>query len=231
VTGGTGQVRPVSYESGDRAERYNVVQLGNAETRQGLVDVDLSGDEGPARSGLLKSVDADGAWTGTVYLTPFHAGVDVTPVAERDALTVTADGTAVALSDAVEDETGWIFQHNDQIEITFEAAVDDGTADLEVAAYADGARTPFDAVTFDVGESTRRFRYVVHNQLPLSDVEIRLRAGADDAEPSVTDLSVVAQRRETARKYFGDPLGTPHRGGVRFDVLRDPVPADGGGAR
>ncbi len=54
-------------------KKYNIVQLG-------------AGEE---YNGLLKSINEDGSWEGTVYLTPFHAKVNVESLREEKALQLT----------------------------------------------------------------------------------------------------------------------------------------------
>jgi hypothetical protein len=73
TTGGIGQVRTVLQPEGSGNKPYNIVQVGT----------------GAQHSGLLKSVNTDGTWEGTVYVVPFHAHVDVQAITENQSFHLT----------------------------------------------------------------------------------------------------------------------------------------------
>jgi hypothetical protein len=209
LVGGTGQLRPIEYSTGDGTRRYDVVQLGHDPTAE--------------RNGLLKSVDEDGNWEGTVYLVPFHASVAVDAVVENAEVTIGSETTEFSLAEAINDDVRWSFQHNDQVEIRFDAP--DGGADQVILdVYADGASEPFE--THQFGDATdSAYRYVLHNQLPIEDVRFVFRS-SEESTVTLQNVSIIAQRRRTARKYFEQPRGEPHAGGVRFDIWQDPIPRE-----
>ncbi len=210
VTGGVGPVRAVVRPAGARPEqRYNIVQVG----------------AGASRTGLLKSVRQDGSWEGTVYVVPFHARIDVEAVVEGQSwrLTTTqfAGGPVAGL------------MPGDRVEIRFRARTDDPDGRFTLLVLHDGIELAGTRSVVAVGDETRFYRYVLRIQNPMDDVLILINSGERDTpsgfhqEIELQDFSMLVHRERVARYEYGVDAGTPHAGGVSFDILsRDDVPVE-----
>ena len=168
---------------------------------------------GPNNTGLLKSVDADGNWTGDVYLVPFHSHVTV----ENIPLTKeTRSGTA---SSVIGD-----LQTGDVLEFNFIGSYGGtGSAKMIVEFFEDDVANTRMYTEYDIGAETKPIKYVLYNQVPLGAVKIKISYVCDNpAKLVVDDISLTVQRESIARKYFGDESAEAHAGGFTFDVAGEP---------
>ena len=201
-TGGT--TNSVSVVSEQKS--YNVVQIG----------------AGVDRVGLLKSVDADGNWEGTVYLVPFHTKIDVSSI---QSLSAPVDGSNNVFS------TGNIgrFKNSDQAEITFVASkTGDGSAWVTVEVYQCDCLLGDSTTVYELTDTLTPYRYVLSNQLYSNDLEIRItfHHEKNDGAMDLINLSELRGTLQTETAYFsyfdGKDMvckGVAHSGGVTFDLL------------
>ena len=198
TTGGVGEVRPVHTPEG---RAYNIVHLGH----------------GPEHNGLLKSVHADGSWEGSVYVTPFHAQVVVEPLAEDAERSLGAQEASFGPVQGL--------MNGDQLEVQFFARSDDTDARLTVAVLHAGMELTGQQHSFHIDSAWRHYRHVLRVQHPMEGVTLVLnsgeRGGASQNSQGIAlqDFGVYAQRQQVTRYEYGINQGTPHRGGVSFDVL------------
>ena len=187
-TGGTGAAHPVYRDNGS----YNIIQIG---------DSDLNG--------LLKSVNQDGSWEGTVYLTPFRSGIDVT------SLDMKKRGD-VFTSDKIKG-----LQYGDQVELTFMASYagkDKATAKIEV--IHDGYVIENATCTYSLTNKIAPYRYVLSNQLAMEDVQIRITFECKTSSKlEINNMECTTQIECVAHKYFGDLEARANTGGVSYDVV------------
>jgi hypothetical protein len=194
LTGGVGQVRAFA----DGRRRFDIACIGT----------------GPKRTGLLKSLNADGSWEGSVYVVPFHAHVEVTPVA-APRTAVLGPRRTVVLGPLNALDSG------EQIEIVGEArATGAPRADLHVAVSRAGLPLPGLRHSIGARAAWRPFRYVLRNQLPTD--AIRMELGASGGRVEVRGLRATRQSEQTAKLTKGRFGGQRHRGAVTFDVVRAP---------
>jgi hypothetical protein len=192
LTGGVGQIRP--YSAGNR--RFDVACIGT----------------GSDRTGLLKSLNADGSWEGSVYVVPFHAHVEVTPIASPATATLGADNPLV-LGPLDGLDSG------EQIEIVGEARSDEPSkAAIEIQVTRAGLALPGLNHRMSVRAAWRPFRYVLRNQLPTEDIRIALSASGGAVH--IRGLRVTRQSEQTAKLTKGRFGGVRHRGAVTFDIVR-----------
>ena len=71
----------------------------------------------PEHTGLLKSVNEDGSWEGSVYVVPFHAHVDIETLAQAPSVDLSDQPLAVGPFDTM--DAGQL------VELSFEARSDD----------------------------------------------------------------------------------------------------------
>ncbi len=189
-TGGTGASKAVIR--GDKS--YNIVQLGDAD-----------------KNGLLKSVNEDGSWEGSVYVVPFHSNVTVNNVKMNEC------------------EGGYVsapiknLQYGDQAELTFLASYegsDEADAYVEIQMYHAGCPIEDSKAVYSLTSETVPYRYVVSNQIALENVEIRVTFKCGDVSKIRTDdIQLTAQIEDAAHKYFGMLTVAPEKGGVTFDII------------
>lgn len=195
-TGGTGQVRAVHM--GGRA--FNIVCIGASENH----------------TGLLKSVNADGTWEGSVYVVPFHAHVAVEDLLQQDAVELGAEPLSFGPFDGID--------HGNVLEFSFHARAEhEAAATLRV--YHHGVELPGARLLASVGEDWRHYRLLVRVQIDTDDLRVELAAtDPDEAGPPAAavllrDLSVTRQTQQTTRLKKGIFAGQRHAGAVTFDVL------------
>ena len=192
LTGGVGQIRPFT----DAGRRFDIACIGT----------------GPQRTGLLKSLNADGSWEGTVYVVPFHAHVEVTPIeaprtAELDERRSVTVGPLGGLDSG------------EQIEIVGKLRAASSRSELRLTVTRAGLPLPGLTHALRATPAWRPFRYVLRNQLPTEAISIELAASGGRVE--LQDLRVTRQSEQTAKLTKGRFGGTRHRGAVTFDVLRN----------
>jgi hypothetical protein len=201
LTGGVGQVRPLTQ--GDQAR--NLVSLGT----------------GPAHTGLIKSVGADGEWDGVVYTVPFHAHVAIDEIPWP----ATSGAAPVTLGPLAGLDSG------SQIEVTFSAraeALDKATGDPAAAnapllfrVLQDGQPLPGLSRTLTVGPDERPFRLILRVQLPTQPLTIELSQPDAGHVVRFSAPRVWRHTAQIAKPTRGIFTGQRHQGGVRFDVLPD----------
>ncbi len=198
TTGGIGDIRPVHTPDG---RRYNIVQIGR----------------GPERNGLLKSVNQDGSWEGSVYAVPFHSRVIIDSLAEDMEQTLGMQETVLGPVTNL--------MNGDQIEVQFFARSNDLNAHASITVLHNGAELTAQQHSFSIGSEWRHYRYVLRIQNPMEGVSIVLNSGVRGSASQNTqtiqmqEFTVLAQRVQVTRYEYGINSGTPHRGGVTFDLL------------
>ena len=187
---------------------YNVIQIGAG------ADSDSTG--------LLKSITADGAWEGTVYLVPFHTKQEATSI---ESLNVPVSGTQNQFT------TGELatIKNADQAEITFAASKSgEERAWVEFAVYHKGCLVADSTTTYELTNTLTPYRYVLSNQLYESGLEIKVtfhtEAGNGSMEGiTLQNLSGTLQTEAAGFTYYNgnqaNRLSKPHEGGVTFDLL------------
>jgi hypothetical protein len=187
VTGGVGQLRPV--QQGDR--RFNIACIG-------------TGD----RTGLLKSLNADGTWEGSVYVVPFHAAVEVVALPDVPAeLAAGERWTSEALAGL---DSGC------QVELSGWARAQAQEATLRIDVERDGVPLRGMAQDVKLGTQWRFVRFVFRCQVPVEGLRLTV---SSDAGAIFRDLYVTRQDERTPKVVKGRFDGRAHRGGVTFAVL------------
>ena len=172
--------------------------------RYNIAAIGTSGDH----RGLLKSLDEEGGWQGAVYAVPFRTRISI-----KD-LNVRLSNTEVAV-DPID------FDGGQQMVLTFTARADrDGELRFNVKHASGGFLPGYDQVV-EVSNQPRTYRFVLRSQLPaqrLSPTVVFSGRGV-----RITDVHAQLETEEVARPHLDQHEGTPHRGGVTFDLLPDPL--------
>ena len=187
-TGGTGALHPVY-----RGENsFDIVQLGDSD-----------------KNGLLKSINQDGSWEGSVYLTPFRSQIDVKDIKMK------------GFAGSYESEKIKGLQYGDQVELTFFASYSGSSgANAIVEVYHDGILIEGATAKYKLTEDTAPYRYVLSNQLSIENIEIRLTFDCGfSLFLDVDDIQCTAQIECVAHKFFGDVTASASKGGVSYDVV------------
>ena len=210
-TGGT--TGSIGVQTGGKA--FNIVQIGAGSDSSSV--------------GLLKSIDNQGKWEGSVYLVPFHTHV---MSSEITALQTPVEGTANTFSTGLLVPPAKRFEaikNSDQAEITFTAAkVGTDAAWVTIEAYHDGNLLKDSVTTYQLTEAMTAYRYVLSNQLYESDLEIRITFhtaagnGSMDAI-KLENLYGTLQVESAGFRYYNGSnvrrMNNAHAGGVTFDIL------------
>ena len=197
LTGGVGQIRAVRSDD----KKFDIVSLGTQSRN----------------TGLLKSINADGTWEGSVYVVPFHSHVEITPIAENTNFHLRNE----------ERKFGPIadLDSGQQIEISFLAKSRSQTANISFRIFHKGIEIPDQRVTMPVNLSGKHYRYIFRAQTNLKDVSIGMCSGEFGKENgknqniSIKNLNIYLHTEKTAKIKKGVFEGKRHHGGVTFDVL------------
>ena len=197
-SGGTGDVR--AYTDGETS--YNIVEIGSK----------------PESAGLLKSINEDGSFEGTVYLQPFHAFVGVVDLASD--VKATGEGKfSYELKGKVNAKGGEVegFNYGDTAELRiFAKPTGKRTGHITIKISHEGYEVPVVEYTFNVTGEEAEYRYVFKNQVYLQDCVMTVEYDRVD----ITDLDLTMIYEMTARKYFNEVDPKPHAGGVSFDLMQ-----------
>ena len=196
-TGGTTNV--VGVKQGE--DLYRIVQIG-------------AGSDSDS-TGLLKSIDENGKWEGTVYLVPFHTKM---VVKELEALRAPVEGSTNRYSTGSLDA----IKNADQVEITFVAAKGgDAPATVRIEVYHQGCLLEDSVTTYELTDTLTPYRYVLSNQLYESGLEVVITVEGEGAD--VQNLYGTLQTEQAAFTYYSGNRAVrsckPHVGGVTFDLL------------
>lgn len=187
-----GTTASMAVSAGDR--KYQIVELGGNDNN----------------TGLLKSVNADGSWTGDVYLVPFHSHITV------ENLSFGTNARAGSTSSNIGD-----LQTGDVIEINFLGSYSgSGEATFKVEIVEDEVVNERLSKSFALTGDVKPIKYVLSNQVPLGNVKVMISFECSDySAVNIESIEGSVQRESIARKYFGDFTAEEHKGGVTFDIL------------
>ena len=187
---------------------YNIIQIGDGDGMNG--------------QGLLKSVSADGTWEGTVYVVPFHAHVNITTLS---GLNAPVEGTTHTYSTG---KLGDYIKNSDQVEITLKASYSGaGSAYVRFSVYNTGCEMPASVVEYKLDGTLTPYRYVLSNQLTLTDAEVRVEFyttdGGSEDDISIQGMLGTLQQDAVGIKFLERrrpyKKSNPHVGGVTFDLI------------
>ncbi len=186
-TGGVGQIKPFISDT----DRYNIAQIGT----------------GHHHTGLLKSLNADGTWEGSVYVVPFHAHVAISTIAMHE-----TDPNAY-MSDVLP-----TLDSGCQLDIQFIAGAGAGaSAFLEI--LREGVVLPGLSMVIPLPVEQQHHRVYFRTQVPVDDITVRLRFDGDQIDFDDTSFEVYLQEEQTVKLALNRLEGIRHQGGVTFDIL------------
>ncbi|MBI2302480.1 MAG: hypothetical protein HYU66_26540 [Armatimonadetes bacterium] len=188
IPGGTGQLRV--WRDGGRT--LELVSLGT----------------GPGHTGLIKSIDSEGAWEGSVYVVPFHSHVEVTPLA------VPAEADLAKPLDLGR------FEHlgaGNVVELSARVAARGDRGELTLRVYHGDTELPGCRLVVPVARQPRPVRLLVRVQMDTDSLRVRL-----DGAVRLTGLQATLQAEQTTKLKQGIFAGRRHAGGVTFDALPAP---------
>ena len=187
---------------------YNIVQIGAGADSES--------------TGLLKSIDSNGKWEGTVYLVPFHTKMTAV---EMEVLKTPVEGTKNQFTTGEQEA----IKNADQMEITFAAAkTSDACAWVEIAVYHQGCLVGGSTITYELTNTMTPYRYVLSNQLYDSGLEVKVTFHTEAGDGSMDTITVenlrgTLQTEKAGFTYYdgsrANRLSAPHVGGVTFDLL------------
>ncbi len=196
-TGGT--TNAIGINNGDKS--YRIVQIGAGEEKEGL----------------LKSIDANGKWEGTVYLVPFHAKMSAENLVMNE-----VDGSANRFT------TGALqaLENADQVEITLEAASTTAGSTVTFQIYHDGFLLDQATTTYTLTDTMTPYRFVLSNQIYEEGLEIVVTF--DNGSGSMDGITVqnfkgTLQTEGTEFTYYSGNKAyrkaKSNLGGVSFDIV------------
>ena len=151
------------------------------------------------RTGLLKAVNADGDWTGDVYVTPFHSRILVSSLAVAN----NKIGPLPRMDSGMQVElTGTTSCHTD--------------GKVTVMVLRNGVPLPGLKAELPVTSGKRPLRYTLRTQYPLSGLVVKI---IPEQGVTLSDLTAMLSQEDTPRLPIGKLNGSAHQGGVNFAIL------------
>ncbi|MFI4911946.1 MAG: hypothetical protein ACIAQZ_09800 [Sedimentisphaeraceae bacterium JB056] len=200
TSGGIGQIRPVVVPDTFGEKAYNIVCVGTGE----------------GKPGLLKSVNSYGNWEGTVYVVPFHSAIEITPIGTED-----RNFHLISSQYSSGNITG--LKAGDQIEIRFNAKTQSSEGVLTLLVLHEGMEIKRHYI--NISNDWDFNRYVLRIQGLMGKVTVLMNSGKRDTSTAynqdieMESFSVLVHKEQVARKRYDITAGTPHSGGVTFDIL------------
>lgn len=198
TTDGIGQIRAVSQPTaGGGSKRYNVVCMG--------------------KTGLLKSLNANGSWEGTVYAEPFRQRVNITAISESISFDLTTSDYAIGPINGL--------MSGDQVEINFKARSVSANPAFTLRLEHDGVEMSGHRFVVGVTSDDEYYRYTLRIQEPMDSLRILISSGEKDGPTGyqqtviLSDFSVWVQKPAVTRVEYGIGNAKANLGGVTFDVL------------
>lgn len=166
----------------------------------------------------MKSLKADGSWDGTVYVVPFHSNVQITPIGpeEQSFHLTNADYTTGAITD---------LRSGDQIEIRFNVRTNDPGSMFTLLVLHDGVELGRFRKVVGVGNNWGSYHFMLQSQLKMDGITVLINSGERNAPTAYTQdieierFSVLRHKESITRFDYGINAGTPHQGGVTFDIF------------
>lgn len=182
VTGGVGQVRTAVING----HKVDIVCIG----------------VGSDHNGLLKSIRPDGKMEGTVYVTPFHAHIAVSPVM--------IFYTPYSLSTDPMQQ----LDSGDQIELKLSLKADAG-GKLKFSILSKSNVLPGLGQEIDLAPGVKSVRFALRAQLPYFNVSVSCHI----TNAQVLTADAVLEHEQTPKLSRRDLHAERHRGGITFDVM------------
>jgi len=192
--GGHAQVRRCDFNG----RQFNIANLGTA---TGTI-------------GLLKSLDTNGDWEGSIYAVPFRSQWDVETVYDLPSASVPAGGPLNA-------QLGKLSMGN-QFDFTFTAS-SPTVINLTIAVQNEGFDLPDMRQTFAIGSEEKNYRFTLRGHLQLEDVKLVL---STDAVTALTIENVLLLKEKPLSINLEEYtyLGTAHPGRFVFDLIDRKAP-------
>ena len=166
--------------------------------------------------GLLKSLDSNGDWEGSIYAVPFRKQWDVTTIFNLAIASVPAGGTLPA-------PVGKLSMGS-QFELTFTASSPTVT-NLTIAVQNKGYDLPDMEQTFAIGPKKKNYRFILRGHLQLEDVKLVFTTDAT-SDLSIENILLLKEKPATLNLEEYTYLGTAHSGGFVFDMIDRKAPED-----
>ena len=194
--GGTAQMRLCDFDG----RQFNIANLGTDSQT----------------IGLLKSLDSNGDWEGSIYAVPFRCQWDVTTVFDLPIAYIPADGLVNA-------PIGKLSMGN-QFDLSFTASSPTVT-NLTIAVQNEGFKLPDMRQTFEIGPVEKNYRFILRGHLQLEDVQFVFTTdGVSDL--SIENILLLKEQPATLNMEEYTYLGTAHPGGFVFDLIDRKAPED-----
>ncbi|MEO0413332.1 MAG: hypothetical protein AAF226_00110, partial [Verrucomicrobiota bacterium] len=190
LAGGVTQVR--SWRKGKSV--YDIASLGSEEQH----------------TGLLKSINADGTFEGSVDVVPFHSHVDIETLRNKDRLWVNPEAQTLCRLDSV--------RQGAVLEISFEVGETLPENSLTIDFFHRGIKLADKSLKVAELNAGQKARVVYKLPVILDGVELRLSAVND---LQLSEVLVVRHQDQAINLTKGIMEGKRHQGGVTFDVFQD----------
>lgn len=190
LAGGITQVRSWQHKE----TKYDIASLGT-ETHH---------------TGLIKSLNQDGTFEGTVYVVPFHAHVDIETIRTKDKLVVTQEAQQLCQAKDI--------RQGSMIEVSFTIAETAPENTMQIDFLHQGIKLQNKSSNIAELQQGQKARLVYKLPLILDDMELQI---SSPNHLVIEDLQVVRHQDQTINLTKKIMEGKRHQGGVTFDVLHN----------
>ena len=166
--------------------------------------------------GLLKSLDSNGDWEGSIYAVPFRKQWDVTTIYNLASASVPAGGTLPAAIGKL--------SMGEQFDLTFIASSPMVT-NLTIAVQNEEYDLPDMRQTFEIGPAEKNYRFILRGHLQLENVTLILTTDAT-SDLNIENILLLKEQPATLNMEEYTYLGTAHHGGFVFDLIDRKAPEE-----
>jgi hypothetical protein len=186
LAGGIREIRPWKGKN----KSYDIASLGSTDRH----------------TGLIKSINQDGSFEGTVYTVPFHSHVDITVLNQKETLPISNLGSEIATIETT--------RPGSLVEVNFIAK--EKTPLLRMNMKHNGILLPDKTIRLENLNPNQKIRLVYKIPILMDSVSLTL---SSPQTTKISELSVIKHQDQVVNLAKKIMFGKRHQGGVTFDCL------------
>ena len=186
LAGGIMEIRPWKGKS----KSYDIASLGTTDRH----------------TGLIKSINQDGSFEGTVYSVPFHSHVDISVLNQKETLSISDSGSEIATIETT--------RPGSLIEVNF--MVKEKTPLLRMKMKHMGVSLPDKTIRLENLNPNQEVRLVYKIPILMDSVSLTL---SSPQISKINNLTVIKHQDQVVNLAKKIMSGKRHQGGVTFDCL------------
>ena len=157
-------------------------------------------------TGLIKSINQDGSFEGTVYTVPFHSHVDISLLNQKETLSISDSGSEIAIIEKT--------RPGSLVEVNF--IMDRRAPLLQMNMKHNGILLPDKTIRLENLNLNQQIRLIYKIPILMDSISLTL---SSPQKTGIRDLSVIKHQDQVVNLAKKIMSGKRHQGGVTFDCL------------